>query len=211
MRLPRLYPVLDTKALRARGCPATEAAEAMLDAGAKILQFRHKEHFTRDIFTAAERSAELCSHYNALFIVDDRADVAAMLHAGLHIGQDDIEPRRARPLVGSGRPLGFSAHNEDQLRGSEAEPVDYVALGPIFATASKTRPDPVVGLRELERLRPLTRRPLVAIGGITRGTALETIAAGADSVAVIGDLLPEPCTALAVCRRTEEWLRLLET
>jgi thiamine-phosphate pyrophosphorylase len=209
MRLPQLYPILDTSALRARACAPAEAAEAIIEAGVQILQFRHKEHFSRSVFSEAERVAEMCRQAGVLFVVNDRADIALMLDAALHLGQDDLEPMRARALVGTGRKLGFSTHNEAQLRASKEEPCDYVALGPVFVTASKSNPDPVLGVPELKRLRPLTSRPLVAIGGITRATAPEAIAAGADSVAVIGDLLPEDCTRTSIRQRTEEWIRLL--
>ena len=101
--------------------------------------------------------------------------------------------------------IGFSTHNETQLRAAEDEPVDYVALGPIFGTATKENPDPVVGLEELRRLRPLTKRPLVAIGGITRENAKAVLDAGADSVAVIGDLFPE---SGRLRDRVAEWLTL---
>jgi thiamine-phosphate pyrophosphorylase len=181
----------------------------MLEAGVEILQFRHKEHFSRTVFAEAERAAELCRQAGVLFVMDDRADIAVMLDTALHVGQDDLEPVRARAIVGQERKLGFSTHNEIQLQASEAEPCDYVALGPVFATASKNNPDPVLGLEELKRLRPLTSRPLVGIGGMTRATAPEAIAAGADSVAVIGDLLPEDCTLASIRQRTEEWIRLL--
>jgi thiamine-phosphate pyrophosphorylase len=209
MRLPLLYPILDTTALSARACSPVHAAEAMIEAGVEILQFRHKEHFSRSMFSQAERTAEMCREAGVLFVLDDRADIALMLNAALHLGQDDLEPMRARAILGPVRKLGFSTHNEVQLRASEAEPCDYVALGPVFATASKSNPDPVLGVAELKRLRPLTSRPLVAIGGITRATASEAIAAGADSVAVIGDLLPEDCTRASIRQRMEEWIRLL--
>src|SRR5262249_6111567 len=124
----------------------------------------------------------------------------------LHLGQDDLRPAAARRVVGGDLPVGFSTHNGAQLRAAAAEPVDYVALGPMFATASKENPDPVVGLAELTRLRPLTNRPLVAIGGVTRSNARWVIDAGADSVAVIGDLFPEDGSIRKHC---EEWLRLL--
>lgn len=211
MRLPRLYPILDTAALRVRRCSTVEAVEAMLEAGIEILQFRHKEHFSRRVFVDADRAAGLCREAGVHFVVDDRADIALMLDAGLHIGQNDLEPARARAILGGDRKLGFSTHNENQLRASEAEPCDYVALGPVFATASKRNPDPVLGVGELKRLRPLTSRPLVAIGGMRRANAPEAIAAGADSVAVIGDLLPDLCTRASIRQRTEEWVRLLRT
>ncbi len=135
--------------------------------------------------------------------------MARLLDAGLHLGQDDLPPALARRIVGDQAVIGFSTHNAEQLRAAAAEPVDYLALGPIFPTASKERPDPVVGLVRLSQWRPLTDRPLVAIGGITRDNAVSVLQAGADSVAVIRDLLPEPCTTESVRQRVKEWLHLL--
>ncbi len=209
MTLPRFYPILDTALLGRRGMDAVAAAAAVLAGGARLLQLRHKAHFSRAVYAAAERIAEMCRDSGALFAVNDRADMAALLDAALHIGQDDIPPQAARRLLGRARVLGFSTHNEAQLRAAAVEPVDYLALGPIFATVSKSNPDPVVGLAELRRLRQMVAQPLVAIGGITRVNARETIAAGADCVAIIGDLLPESCDSSALRARTEEWIALL--
>jgi thiamine-phosphate pyrophosphorylase len=142
-------------------------------------------------------------------MVDDRADFAVLLEAGLHVGQDDLAPADSRRLLGPDAVLGFSSHNAEQLLAAAAEPVDYVALGPIFPTASKQNPDPVVGLDELARLRPLLEKPLVAIGGITRADALQVLAAGADSLAVIADLFPDPCTTKSLRERMEEWQTLV--
>jgi thiamine-phosphate pyrophosphorylase len=113
-------------------------------------------------------------------------------------------------LVGPGRLLGFSTHNEMQLRAAAAEPADYIAVGPIFGTTSKERPDPVVGVEELRRLRALETRSLVAIGGITRENALAVLEAGADSVAVIGDLLPAECNFESMHERMEQWQKLVK-
>jgi len=209
MLLPRLYPILDTATLERCGCPVTAAAQAMLAGGARILQFRHKGHYSRAIFEQAEQAAELCRRAGALFIVDDRADIALLVDAGLHVGQDDLSPGDARRLLGPERVLGFSTHNEAQLTAALAEPADYLAFGPVFPTVTKERPDPVVGLEELRRMRRLADRPLVAIGGITRYNALEALAAGADSLAVIGDLYPELCTAESLRARMEEWQQLV--
>jgi thiamine-phosphate pyrophosphorylase len=137
--------------------------------------------------------------------VNDRADFALLLEAGLHIGQDDLPPRDARKLMGSQASIGFSSHNSRQLCAAGGEPVDYVALGPIFATSSKRNPDAVVGVEELRRLRPLIEKPLVAIGGITLENAAEVLRAGADSVAVIAGLLPPEPTARSLRERMEVW------
>lgn len=206
----KLYPILDTSALERRGCPLPIAAAAFLKAGATILQIRQKGHWSRDFFAGAQAVAELCSQRQAQLMVNDRADFAMLLNAGLHLGQDDLPPAMARGLVGAKATLGFSTHNAEQLAATANHPIDYVALGPIFATASKDQPDPEVGLTKLRAWRRLAPQlPLVAIGGITRANALSVLDAGADSLAIIGDLLPEECSALALSRRLEEWLRLL--
>jgi thiamine-phosphate pyrophosphorylase len=206
MTLPRLYPILDTEALARRTCTVETAAKAMLAGGARILQFRHKGHFSRAVFAQAERVAAMCREADALFVVDDRADIAVLLDAGLHVGQDDLPPHDARRLLGPERLLGFSTHNIEQLRAAAQEPVDYFAIGPIFPTRSKQRPDPVVG-----QVPGLPKhKPLVAIGGITRENALFVLQAGADSVAVIADLMPEVCTYDTLLARMQEWQQLLK-
>jgi thiamine-phosphate pyrophosphorylase len=207
MILPRLYPILDTASLAQRDCAVETAARAMLEGGARILQFRHKGHYSRALFEEAERVAELCRRAGALFLIDDRADIALLLDAGLHVGQDDLPPQDARRLLGPGRMLGFSTHNAAQFAAALDEPVDYLAFGPIFPTASKENPDPVVGLETLRQLP--ADRPLVAIGGICRANALRILAAGAGSLALINDLLPETCTFETLRARMEEWQKLV--
>lgn len=209
MILPRFYPILDTGTLAAKSCPPLTAAEALLEAGVRIMQFRHKGHYSRDVFHAASRIARLCRDAGVPFVVNDRADIALLVDGALHLGQDDLSPADARDIIGPHRILGFSTHNKEQLRAALAEPADYLALGPIFATGSKQNPDPVVGLVELKTIRPLSDRPLVAIGGITRRNASLVFAAGADSVAVIGDLLPDDvCTKASIRTLAAEWLKI---
>jgi len=206
MVLPRFYPILDTEvALRRHEDPVTAAGQ-ILEGGAKILQFRHKGFLSREAFTWLERIAELAQTAGARLVVNDRADLAKLFGAALHLGQDDLLPSVARRVVGMDTMVGFSTHNEAQLRAACAEPADYLALGPIFGTMTKENPDPTVGVDELRRLRPLSNRPLVAIGGITRANAMQVLEAGADSVAVIGDLFPE---AGSIRARTEVWIGLL--
>jgi thiamine-phosphate pyrophosphorylase len=196
---------LDPEIAARHGVDPIAAAEQILEGGATILQFRHKGFFSREVFAQLERVAKLCRDAHALFVVNDRADLAALTDAALHLGQDDLTPSAARKVVGAKTLIGFSTHNESQLRAAAAEPADYLALGPIFGTASKQNPDPVVGIDELRRLRSLTDRPLVAIGGITRANAQSVLGAGANSVAIIGDLFAENST---VRTRTEEWVSL---
>ena len=207
-RLPVFYPVLDTGVLARGGLGAIAAAEAILEAGARVLQFRHKDFFSRAIFLEAERVAKLCCEAGALFVMNDRADFAGLLGAALHLGQDDLAPADARKILPAGGIIGFSTHNRVQIEAGHAEPVDYLAIGPIFATGSKHNPDPVVGLAELRALRALTTKPLVAIGGITRETAQPTLDAGAGSLAVIGDLYPQPLNKPVLRKRAEEWLAI---
>jgi len=201
--------VLDSELLERRGLGLVPAAETLLDAGVRILQLRHKTHFSRDVFADAERIARMCADAGTLFVINDRADMAMLLDSALHVGQDDLPPAVARGLIGANRVLGFSTHNEEQLRAAAEQPVDYVALGPIFGTNSKLNPDAVVGVAELRRLRGLAKTPVVAIGGITLATALDVLNAGADSVAVIGDVLTEVRSVQNLRSRAEEWLKRL--
>lgn len=203
--LPKFYPILDPEIAARHGVDPVTAAEQILEGGAQILQFRHKGFFLREVLAQLERVAELCHDAGVLFVVNDRADLAAITGAALHLGQDDLTPSAARKVVGTTSIIGFSTHNEHQLRAAAAEPANYLALGPIFGTSSKNNPDPVVGINELRRLRPLTGRPLVAIGGITSTNASSVLAAGADSVAIIGDLFAGGAN---VRTRTEEWVSL---
>src|SRR5208282_3520229 len=137
-------------------------------------------------------------------IMNDRADLClAAGFDGVHVGQDDLSPQAVRGIIGAGRWLGFSTHNPRQVKEGDLTSADYLAIGPVFSTSSKDRPDPVVGLEGVRLARQLTRKPLVAIGGITRGNAASVIEAGADSVAVISDLLREPR------KSAEEFFRVL--
>jgi len=206
MTLPRFYPILDTGVALKRNVDPVNAAQQILEAGAKILQFRHKAFLSREAFAWLDRIAELTRAAGATLVVNDRADLAKLFGAALHLGQDDLPPSIARRVVGADALVGFSTHNEAQFRAACAEPVDYLALGPIFETVTKENPDSTVGLAELRRLRPLSKLPLVAIGGITRANARQALEAGADSTAVIGDLFPEDGSIEA---RTKEYLSLL--
>jgi thiamine-phosphate pyrophosphorylase len=210
MRLPRVYPIVDTESLAARNIPLTTAAAAFLDGGAGILQIRHKGHWSRSIYDQAREVARLCREAGAVFIVNDRADIAMLLDAGLHVGQDDLSPRDARKLMGPDPIVGFSSHNIAQLCAAGGEPVSYVAFGPVFGTRSKLNPDPVVGVEEVRRCRSLVDKPLVAIGGINLANALDVLRAGADSLAVIAGLIPDSPTAQSLRTRMEEWQQLVK-
>ncbi len=205
----RVYPIADTEILARHGFEPVGFVEALLDGGAGLMQFRHKDAYTRQAFEQLERIAELCHAAGAQLIVNDRADFAAICGAGLHVGQDDLPPALARRVMGE-RMLGLSTHNEAQMRAAASEPVDYVALGPIFQTGSKRNAAPAVGVQNLKTWRPLVEKPLVAIGGITLENAPDVLAAGADCVAVIGDLLPGSSELGKVKARMETWLRQVQ-
>jgi thiamine-phosphate pyrophosphorylase len=194
--LPRLYPILDA------GCfpdalGLTTAAEELTAAGVTLIQYRNKSGNARVMLEQARELRKRCrtgvSDPHVKLIMNDRADLClAAKFDGVHVGQQDLSPEAVRSIIGPERWLGVSTHNPDQLREADLTSADYLAIGPVFSTSSKARPDPVVGLEGVRRARLLTRKPLVGIGGITRANAASVIEAGADSVAVISDLLREP-------------------
>jgi thiamine-phosphate pyrophosphorylase len=195
--------------LASKGLDPIAFAAALIDGGAQILQFRHKQQFTRGTFEMLRGIAELCRESNLPLVINDRADLAAVFESGVHVGQEDLWPVAARAVAGQCL-LGLSTHTEDQLRAAEQEPVDYVALGPIFATHSKDKADPQIGLDRLRAWRGLTSKPLAAIGGITLDNAPGVIEAGADSVAVIGALVPESNNLNDARARMETWIKQLK-
>lgn len=206
-RLPRFYPILDTGLLAARECSIRMAAEALIDAGVRILQYRHKEDWTQAHFDEAKHLAGICHEAGVLFVLNDRADFARLLRSALHVGQNDLSPAAARRVI-SDEVMGFSTHNREQLARGNEEAVEYLSIGPIFVTTSKLKPDPVVGLERLKELRALTEKPLAAIGGITLENAPQAFAAKADSVAVISGIVPQKCVRKEWKSLAEEWLRL---
>jgi thiamine-phosphate pyrophosphorylase len=208
--LPRIYPILDTETLANAGIGLEVAAAALLDGGASILQLRHKGHWSREIYAAAEAIARLCREAGAQLIINDRADFALLLDAGLHVGQDDLPPRDSRKLLGPEPVIGYSSHTAAQLCAAAGEPVDYVALGPVFPTSSKRNPDPVVGVEEVLRCRSLIDKPLVAIGGITLENADQVLASGADSLAILSGMLPQPPSAKSLRERMERWRKTVK-
>jgi thiamine-phosphate pyrophosphorylase len=205
-QLPRLYPILDTSCFDGPALTPVTMAQILLSCGARILQYRHKASWTQDNFDQARKIANLCEDAGALFVVNDRADYARLLGAALHVGQEDLPPVAARKVICE-EVMGFSTHNRLQvIRGNE-EPVEYLALGPIFPTRSKANPDPAVGIEGVRILRALTEKPMVAIGGITLENARDVLQAGADSVAVISGLLPPVRDVSSIKARAQEWLR----
>ena len=202
INLPRLYPILDRAQFRDMEALLSAAVE-LQGAGVSLLQYRNK---SGNVPRMLEEARALRQHFgrSIKLIMNDRADLClAAEFDGVHVGQDDLSAEGARRVIGPDLWLGVSTHNPEQLRQADATSANYLAIGPVFATASKLNPDPVVGLEGVRRARELTRKPLVAIGGISRANARSVIDAGADSVAVISDLIREPR------KSAEEFFRIL--
>jgi thiamine-phosphate pyrophosphorylase len=202
IHLPRLYPILDASSF-----PHSEAlcrqAEALVAGGATVVQYRNKTGDARQIVDQG-RQLKLCIGEYATLILNDRADLCVLADFdGIHLGQQDLSPERGRSVIGARRWLGVSTHNSGQLSEADATSADYLAMGPVFATGSKENPDPVVRLDGVREARALTRKPLVAIGGITLANCRSVIDAGADSVAVISALAEDPR------KSAEEFFRIL--
>lgn len=191
--LPRLYAILDIDLATSRGLGAHDVVHAWLDAGVRLIQLRAKRLTLGPMLDLALPLAADCRTAGALFLVNDRADVARLAHAsGVHVGQEDLSPAEARRVLSATDLIGLSTHNDAQIEAGLMTPATYLAIGPVFHTTTKARPDPSVGLAGVTRAaRRLTEdgRPLVAIGGITLETAPSVIAAGAGSVAVISGLI----------------------
>ena len=195
-RPPFVYPILDAGALAGRS--AADVARALVGAGARLLQVRGKDLGSRALCDVVAEVVAAAHAGGALVLVNDRPDVALVAGAdGVHVGQGDLGAADVRRLLPPPFLVGLSTHDVAQLRSAPAGVLDYVAIGPVYATRSKDAPDPVVGLAGVAAARASTALPLVAIGGITRRNAAAVIAAGADAVAVISDLLgaPDPADA----------------
>jgi thiamine-phosphate pyrophosphorylase len=208
---PRLYAILD-RACFAGESDATAAmaqfARALMAGGTTLIQYRNKTGNVREMLSQARELRRVgldgTAGASVRLIMNDRADLClAADFDGVHVGQEDLSSAAARRILGDSRWLGVSTHNPEQVSEAEQWPVDYIAVGPVFATASKANLDPVIGLEGVRTARRLTRKPLIAIGGITRGNCRSVIDAGADSVAVIADLLRDPKAS------AEEFLRIL--
>jgi thiamine-phosphate pyrophosphorylase len=170
--------------------PETQFAQIMSDVGVRLLQYRNKTASSRVLLEKSTELASLLGGKGVTFFVNDSADVALLSSAGgVHVGQDDLNVAGARAVVGPDKLVGVSTHTLEQFAAAAASSADYIAVGPIFPTQSKANPDPVVGIDFIRTVRSLTGKPIVAIGGITLENAAQVIDAGADSVAVISDIL----------------------
>jgi thiamine-phosphate pyrophosphorylase len=190
MRLPRLYAILDAGTLASCGIPLEGYARELARAGVTLVQYRDKQGSREEILANARRIAETFRDVPATLVMNDSPELA--VEAGwraVHVGQGDAAVAEARRVLGPGGLVGCSTHNEAQVIDADAAGADYIAVGPVFATSTKADHEPVIGLEGVRRARALTRRPLVAIGGITRQNAADVLRAGADCVAVIGALV----------------------
>jgi thiamine-phosphate pyrophosphorylase len=190
--LPRLYAIAD-----ASFGDCVRLAEGLFAGGARLVQLRNKKAGAGELLAQVER---------VRVIVNDRVDVALLAGAaGVHLGQTDIPPAEARRILGPDRIIGFSTHNFEQAIDADKLPVDYIAVGPIFATSTKENPDPVVGLSLLAEICRSVHKPVVAIGGIKLEQANDVLKAGATSIAVIRDLMDTGNLAM----RVREWVGAL--
>jgi thiamine-phosphate pyrophosphorylase len=202
--MPRLYVILDAGLMTGS---IEDTAEKLIEAGVLALQYRNKKGSAREVLAIARRLAGVVRPRGVSFFVNDRADIAQLSGAsGVHVGQEDLGVEQARAVIGAEGWIGLSTHNETQFRAAVQTSADYIAVGPIFGTTTKDNPDPVVGTELLRSVRGLTKKPIVAIGGITLERAAGVIEAGADSVAVISDILRAEDPA----QRARQFIRRLE-
>ena len=200
--LPRLYAILDSSRFADIDALCLSATE-LVAGGVTLLQYRNKSGKARQMLEQAWGLKRGLGP-SVKLIMNDRADLClAAGFDGVHVGQDDLSPAGARAVIGNNLWLGVSTHNPEQLVEADKTTADYLAIGPVFATLSKANPDPVIGLDGVRQARALTRKPLLAIGGITRENCRSVIEAGADAVAVISDLIREPR------KSAEEFFRIL--
>ena len=207
---PALYAILDASPEFAADSELSifEIAEQLVNAGVELFQYRDKRGSARRLQDNSRELAARLGAKGARFIVNDRADIAAIVRAGgVHVGQEDLPAEAARKICGGQVWVGVSTHNLEQLRAADATSADYIAVGPIFPTGTKVNPDPVVGLEFLRAARRITRKPLVAIGGITVESASDVYRAGADSIAVIRDLM----AAKDPARKAREYLEIAKS
>lgn len=184
---PPLYVILDAALLRTS---ARSLAVILARSGVELIQYRDKLSPSQSLLSTSQELVSDLRPLGVCLIVNDRADVAAMAGAaGVHVGQEDLPVEDARRVCGARQWVGVSTHNEAQVRAAASTSANYIAVGPVYATATKQNPDPVVGLQLIRRARAITEKPIVAIGGITVERSGEVFSAGADCVAVASDIL----------------------
>ncbi len=204
----KIYPITD---ISLSGLSHAAQVERLIAGGAETIQLREKRGSAKDFFADAARALEIARKNGVKIIINDRVDIALALRAdGVHLGQDDLPPVEARKILGAHAIIGFSTHNLNQaVEAVENFPVDYIAVGPVFPTRTKENPDAVVGLETIKTVRArIGNFPLVAIGGINFQNFRSVLDAGANSAAVISDLLSKPDE---ISERIKKFLNLAET
>ena len=205
--IPRLYAIVDAAVLAQREASLEAFGRQLRAAGVELVQYRDKRGSPQDVLQAAALLREIFAGAGCRLIMNDRADLAVLAgFDGVHVGQGDLSPEDAKKVIGPSKLVGVSTHTGAQVRAAELTCADYVAIGPVFATGTKPDAEQVIGLEGVRRARALTRKPLVAIGGITRANARSVIDAGADSVAIISALFAPGETVEQVAR---DFLQLL--
>ncbi len=190
MFLPKIYPITDTRIAK---LTHVEQIERLIAGGAEMIQLRDKDAAPKNFYEAARAALKIARAKNVKIIINDRADIALALRAdGVHLGQTDLPPECARKILGDAPIIGFSTHNLQQALEAAKMPIDYLAIGPIFTTKTKVNPDKEAGLETIKRIREAVGDfPIVAIGGINAQNFQQVLQAGANSVAVISDLLSD--------------------
>lgn len=190
MKIPEIYPITDT---RLSGISHAEQVKRLIEGGAKFIQLRDKYAAPKDFYEAANSALKIARENNVKIIINDRVDIAFTLKAdGVHLGQDDLPPGKARKILGEKTIIGFSTHTIEQALEACNFPVDYIAFGPVFGTTTKENPDAATGIELIKRVRELIGEiPLIAIGGITTENFRQVFNAGADSAAIISDLISD--------------------
>jgi thiamine-phosphate pyrophosphorylase len=205
---PGFYVIIDAGVLMKRRVELSDFARAIRDAGVRLVQYRDKEAAPQKILRNAEIIRDIFAGSGCSLIMNDHADLAVSAGwDGVHVGQGDLLPEDARRVVGAARWVGVSTHTEGQVRLADSGCADYVAVGPVFPTGTKRDADPVIGLAGVALARALTKKPLVAIGGISKGNARSVMEAGADSIAVISALIGEGESVEKVARDFLDVLR----
>lgn len=191
IQLPKIYPITDQRLAK---ISHVEQVKHLIEGGATFIQLREKYHAPNEFYEIAKQVLEIARPRNVKIIINDRTDIALSLKAdGVHLGQTDLPPAEARKILGERAIIGYSTHNIEQVKEALKMPVDYIAFGPIFSTQTKENPDAVTGIEILNQVREtIGDFPLVAIGGINSANFLEVLSAGADSLAIISDLISKP-------------------
>jgi thiamine-phosphate pyrophosphorylase len=202
--IPRVYAITDREMT---GLTHAEQVRRLAAGGVQLIQLRDKGAAPREFYRAAQEAMQVARKLGVSVIINDRVDIALAVEAdGVHVGQDDLPPESARALLGEGKIVGFSTHSIEQAIAADRLPVDYLAIGPVFATPTKIDHEPVIGVELVRRVREAVEKPLVAIGGIALETAPAVMEAGADAVAVISGILK----AKDITQRAREFCQLLK-